>query len=100
MPDVFDSDDSVYLEWLAAHPTGFVLNTRRRGDPDYIVLHRATCRTIGHPTALASPGGFTERSYIKLCAESVDELRRWVRATGRPDGSFSNVCGFCQPLSD
>lgn len=82
MPDVFDSDDSVYLEWLTAHPKGFVINTRRRGDPEYIVLHRATCRTISRPTGEAPPGGFTERSYIKICAGSVEELRRWAALRG------------------
>jgi hypothetical protein len=98
MPDVFDSDDSVYLAWLTAHPDGFVINTRRRSDPEYIVLHRATCRTISRPTAITRPGGFTERSYIKICAGSVEELRRWARGSGRPDGSFSKACGLCRPL--
>lgn len=98
MPDMFDSDDSVYLKWLAAHPTGFVINTRRRVDPGYVVLHRAKCPSISSPTTAASPGCFTERRYIKICAGSVEELRRWARGSGRPDGSFSKACGLCWPL--
>ena len=99
MPELFDSDESAYLQWLAAHPSGFVVNTRRRGDPEYVVLHRATCSSISRPTTVASPGGFTERSYIKICAGGVEELRHWARRSGRPDGSFSQACRLCKPFA-
>jgi hypothetical protein len=92
---VFDSDDNAYQAWLAANPNGYVINTRRDFEPSYMVLHRASCRTIREYTDMAGEGGFTERDYVKVCAESVSALREWVRQHGRPEGTFSNECGFC-----
>jgi hypothetical protein len=34
----FREDDIGYLDWLDAHPSGFVLNVRRNPDPNYVVL--------------------------------------------------------------
>lgn len=95
----FDGSDAEYLAWLARNPTGFVVNTRRQLDPDYMVLHRANCHSISGYTATSSSGAFTERSYIKICANSVGELRDWVRRNGRSDGSFSTECQLCKPMS-
>jgi hypothetical protein len=97
METVFDGDDNAYQAWLAANPNGYVLNTRREVDPLYMVLHRASCPTIREYTDMAQEGGFTERAYIKVCADSVSALRNWVRTHGRPDGTFSNECGRCVP---
>jgi hypothetical protein len=43
----FVDDDDSYLEWLAAHPEGFVINTERSPRAAYVMLHRSSCRTIG-----------------------------------------------------
>jgi len=57
-----------------------------------MVLHRATCPSISEYKGQALPGGFTERQYIKICADNLDFLKRWLRQHGRPDGSFSSEC--------
>lgn len=94
----FTGNDGDYSAWLSANPSGFVLNTRsRKDDPAYMVLHRSSCRTISSLKGLAASGGFTERAYKKICSDTVEELRRWVRSHGRSDGSFSNSCGLCRP---
>src|SRR5262245_56796379 len=67
---VFDKSHSDYFKWLKAHPEGFVLNTTRKKNPKYLVLHRATCRTISEYSGKQKPGGFTERDYIKVCADN------------------------------
>ena len=95
---LFDGNDDLYMDWLAANANGFVVNTRRARarQSSYMMLHRASCSFIKK-----SPwpdGGFTERGYIKVCAPTVDELRVWVKKHGREDGSFSNECGFCHPM--
>ncbi len=91
---VFEGDDVGYLEWLSAHPEGYVLNTRRpNGDPDYIVLHRATCRHISRGTH--RHGAWTERKYLKICAISLSELQSVAQRFGSRDGSFSKACSFC-----
>jgi hypothetical protein len=95
---VFIDEDSAYLNWVAAHPEGFVVNCRRKFDPTYLVLHRATCPTIQTHRAIdENPGGFTERGYVKLCADSIDYLRQYLMGlTGSPD-PFSKQCSHCEP---
>jgi hypothetical protein len=93
----FVDDDPAYLQWLDECPAGYVLNTTRSRNPNYMVLHTATCRTIGRENRNVTPGGFTGRGYIKICAPSIPALRAWTRQQGRPGGSFSNLCGICRP---
>ena len=77
---VFRDDDAGYLAWIEANPDGYVINTRRQIDANYLVLHRATCRTIrNYPRMDTRPGGFTERGYQKICDETVVELQRYVQ---------------------
>jgi hypothetical protein len=97
MPVEFNSDDEPYLAWLGAHPAGYVLNTERAHSPEYMVLHRANCPSISVLVPPARPGGFTERDYVKVCADSVADLSAWVRLHGRPSGSFSERCPRCNP---
>jgi hypothetical protein len=67
---VIPKTDREYAEWVAAHPGGFVVNTRRRRpDPSYMVLHRASCYAISPARQGLSPGAFTEMSYKKVCAD-------------------------------
>jgi hypothetical protein len=73
---VFRGNDDGYLEWLAAHPTGYVVNAERNPRPSYLKLHRATCRYISGPPRTA--GAWTERQYIKVCATDVVALERWA----------------------
>ncbi len=96
---LFDGNDDLYQDWLAANANGFVINTSRARRAKYMVLHRARCPSISKYTEFARPhGGFTERDYIKVCAPTVDELRGWVKSNGRDDGSFSNECSHCNPM--
>lgn len=45
---IFDYDDGSYLAWLVVHPDGFVVNSYRRPIPDYLILHRSTCKSVSH----------------------------------------------------
>ncbi len=91
----FLNDDEGYLSWIATNPDGFVLKVRRMADPDYVVLHRASCGSIS--TDKREPGAYTTRSYRKVCAASVAELQLAAKREGRDDGSFSKRCGLCRP---
>ena len=91
----FRNNDFKYLAWTAAHPNGFVLNVRRSPDPRYVVLHRANCKTIS--TDKLKSGAFTERSYRKIGAATVEELQAAAINEGRSDGSFSKRCSLCDP---
>jgi len=87
--EIFRDDDAGYLEWLAAHPAGFVLNVERNPRPNYLVLHHATCSTIsGRP----SRGGPWTGPYIKVCSESELQIAAW---TGEHVGAPPKRCRVC-----
>ncbi len=94
---VFDFDDEAYLAWLSDNSDGYALNTWRDPEPGFMVLHKATCGQITPFSNASSSGAFTERAYIKVCAETIADLEAWVKRHGRPDGSFSALCPACNP---
>lgn len=73
----FDNDAGLYLAWLREHPDGYMLNRRRGKSDNYLVLHRAGCQRVQDYNAMARPGGFTARGYIKVCSDSLAELQQW-----------------------
>ena len=86
----FENNESGYMKWCADHSNGYVVNTKHPPGPNYVVLHRANCRTID-PAAPKSPGGFTGPSYAKCCAETIEDLRAALRYP------FSKICKLCHP---
>lgn len=89
----FGNDESGYFAWLATHPTGYVLNVRAEADPEYVVLHRATCGSLS--SRKLSEGAYTCRAFRKWCVEGIEDLRAAPRKEGRKDGSFSKRCVLC-----
>ena len=89
----FERDDDGYIAWLAGHPDGYVLNTYMPVTSDYLVLHRARCRTINRPLAADRNWTFT---YGKTCSDDCAELEAWaLRVGGRP----AHPCGICLPAA-
>lgn len=88
------SGDGPYIAWLIGHPDGLVVNSRRWFDRGYLVLHRATCPTIRKASRQAGEDPFTGRAYIKVCADSQNDLLIWVRSHGSLD--FSKRCRVCR----
>lgn len=87
--EIFRDDDTGYLAWVAQHPHGFVLNTARNPRPDYLILHRASCRTItGRPTR----GGPWTGPYIKVCADDELHIGAWAGSTV---GAAPTRCRVC-----
>lgn len=94
----FRDDERGYREWLGRNLDGFVINGRRRLTPNYLVLHRASCKSIrNYPGMELDPGGFTERNYVKICGSSVDDLNVYVRTHFGARAVFSKRCGRCKP---
>ncbi len=85
----FERDDRGYLTWLGRQPGGYVINTTRRPTANYLVLHRATCRTISGTPARGRT--WTHGDYIKVCGSRL-ELERWAAAT---TGGRVSACGQC-----
>jgi serine/threonine protein kinase len=92
----FIGNDEAYLRWLDMNPSGYVVNTHRSINPNYMVLHKATCGMIKSTQGIPL-GGYTERDYIKVYSTVIEGLQSWVRQHGRPDGSFSSACKACSP---
>ena len=89
-----DHNDNAYLRWVAFHPSGYIVNTHKGINPQYMPLHRSRCKAV---TAQAryKPGAYTARQYVKVCANSRSELVNWVKEHGRPDGSFTSEKCLC-----
>ncbi len=74
----FVDDDPGYLDWLARHPGGFVINTGRTPSAAYLMLHRAACGTIrGRPARGTTFTG----DYAKVCGDR-DELEGFAHQLG------------------
>lgn len=96
--EIFRDDEMGYLEWLERHPNGFVVNSRRTLDPEYLVLHRARCTSIRRYSSMdTDPGGFTERGYVKMCSGSIEELEGHLKRLTNHRSAFSKLCSFCKP---
>jgi hypothetical protein len=85
--DRFVDDDPGYLDWVARHPDGFVVNTGRTPTASYLMLHRAVCGTITGRPAMGST--FTG-DYAKVCGDRA-ELEGFARQLG----GQAQPCGLC-----
>src|SRR5262249_1696284 len=83
----FVDDDRGYLDWLAHHPDGFVINTGRTPSAAYLMLHRAGCGTINGKPARGTT--FTG-DYAKVCGERQDLERFALQLGGQ-----AQPCGLC-----
>ena len=89
---IFEDDDAGYLAWVERNQHGFVVNTTRKPDPRYLLLHRARCGTIrGKP---ARGDRWTTGDFSKVCAETRAALDQWARQI---TGCELHPCGLCRP---
>ena len=85
----FIDDDNGYAEWSKSNPSGYVLNCDREPKAAYLMLHRASCRTV---TGVPTRGSSWTKDYAKVCSSNIAELDDWARAkTGgfRADAPFA-----------
>lgn len=92
---VFNNDEQSYLDYVRKNPRGYVLNVRKEPDPEYVILHRASCGLI--TSDKRDYGGYTMRNYKKICSTNIDDLKLAAKQEGRNDGSFSKRCKLCKP---
>lgn len=89
----FVDNDAGYLDWIERNPSGFVVNTDRRPNPQYLIVHRSTCYSIRNKPSRGRT--WTEGDYMKACASTYDELDRWAR---EKVGGELKACTICKPL--
>ncbi len=87
--EVFADGDEEYLAWIARHP-GEVLNVRTSLDPNYNVLHRASCGSIASDRF---PGAYPCRGYRKVVPTELSELSGFL-LRGGAHGAFSQHSGL------
>lgn len=87
----FRDDDGGYLDWLSAHPDGYVINVLRSHRANGARVHCACCRTINGQNPRA---GTWTGPYVKRCAENLAQLDQWaIKQLGEPIVR----CGICRP---
>jgi hypothetical protein len=92
--EIFVDREEAYLAWVDAHPRGFVLNATRNPMPNYLQLHGAWCSYVS--SRHREPGAYTERGYIKICAEDRQALETWAEIT--TGGQVAWPC-YCRAAS-
>lgn len=84
-----DGDDEGYRDWVRIHRGGYVLNMAKFYNPNYLILHQATCHTInGEPAR----GDVFVGDYVKVCARRRNELEDW---TIKNMGTAPSQCEIC-----
>lgn len=89
----FENDDGAYLEAIRDQPNGFVGNLAASFRPDYLVIHKAGCRTITPESGTQEPGAFTARQYRKVFGTHAEVLQ-WAKEKGF---NKPRNCGLCLP---
>ena len=88
----FRNDDEGYKNWLTRNPSGFVVNSFKKPVPEYLFLHKASCRTINYATR--GPGNWTTTGFIKICSLNQSELEMWAK---NEVGGKLHHCQICKP---
>jgi hypothetical protein len=86
---IFIDSEEGYRSWVQENPRGFVLNTLRNPAPSYLMLHKASCRTISGDPAR---GEYWTKDYAKVCTTRREEVESWVRTQL---GKFASACQPC-----
>lgn len=89
---VFTDEDLGYFKWLAANPSGYVLECRRIPSPDYMKAHRVGCWTMNQ---LQTQAENFMGSYMYACASTLMDLEVWAEV--RVGGTIK-LCQHCQPM--
>lgn len=82
----FQDRDDDYLNWVAVHPAGYVINVSRSGH-GVARMHRAACHTIVNRPPFTGP-------YIKICSTTLAELAQWALPQS---GIVVEHCRTCNP---
>ena len=86
-PDIVEcEEDGEYFDWLADHPSGFVLSMRKPRP----MLHVSSCTHVDRHN---NAGALTQRGPRQLCSDSKRRLREWFNEEGF--SGFPAKCPDC-----
>jgi HB1, ASXL, restriction endonuclease HTH domain len=84
---MFKDDDDAFFEWQDAHTEGEFINTERKPNPNYLVLHKSGC-----PHFKGSDSVHWTKDYVKIASTDHSALETWARGTV---GGEITLCGTC-----
>jgi hypothetical protein len=84
---MFKDDDDAFFEWQDAHPEGEFINTERKPNPNYLVLHKSGC-----PHFKGSQSLRWTKEYVKAASTDRPALEHWARDTA---GGEITLCRTC-----
>lgn len=85
---LFRDDDDGFFEWQEASPTGQFINTERKPNPNYLVLHKSGCP---HFKGGSESVRWT-KDYVKICSDDRAALDEWA---GETVGGEITLCRTC-----
>jgi hypothetical protein len=84
---MFKDDDDAFFEWQDAHPEGEFVNTERKPNPNYLVLHKSGC-----PHFKGNESVHWTKDYVKAASTDRAALERWAHDTV---GGEITLCRTC-----
>jgi hypothetical protein len=84
---MFKDDDDAFFEWQNAHPDGEFINTERKPNPNYLVLHKSGC-----PHFKGSESVHWTKDYVKAASTDRGALEAWAKQTV---GGEITLCRTC-----
>lgn len=84
----FRDDDIGFYAWVDTHQDGFFINTERKPNPNYLVLHMpGGCGHFDRSSSLK-----WTKDYIKICSDRREELEGWAEQSV---GGEVTLCKDC-----
>jgi hypothetical protein len=84
---IFRDDDEGFFEWLERNPDGFFINTERKPNRAYLMLHRPQC-----PHFKGGESLHWTKGYVKACSPQRDVLEEWATETVGGDVTPCRSC--------
>lgn len=84
---MFKDDDEGFFEWQESNPDGEFINTERKPNPNYLVLHKAGCPHFKGNASLQ-----WTKDYVKICSDDRGALEGWADETV---GGEITLCRTC-----
>ena len=84
---MFKDDDQGFFDWQEAHPEGLFINTERKPNPKYLVLHLSGCSHFKGAESIR-----WTKDYVKIASTDRDALEEWASESV---GGEPTLCGTC-----
>lgn len=84
---MFKDDDQGFFDWQDANPEGLFINTERKPNPNYLVLHLSGCSHFDGSDSVR-----WTKDYVKIASTDRDALEEWASETV---GGEITLCGTC-----